>query len=60
MGIKGKMIDIGKKITFANCLKMKIFFAFAFEVFKKCYYDPKKFWGKKIINIGIKKRRILC
>jgi hypothetical protein len=37
MGIKRRMIDIGKKITliFAKCLKMYSFFEFAFKVFKK-------------------------
>ncbi len=28
-------------LLFAKCLKMYSFFAFAFKVCKKCYYDPK-------------------
>ncbi len=58
MGIKRRMIDIGKKITFyflQNVWK----FAFAFKVCKKCYNEPKHFFLKNI-NMGIKKRRILC
>ncbi len=46
-------------LLFANCLKMYSFFAFAFKVCKMCYYDPKIFFFKNI-NMGIKKRRILC
>jgi hypothetical protein len=43
------MIDSSKKITytFAKCLKMYSFFAFAFTVCKKCYFDPKKFFREK-------------
>ncbi len=37
--------------------KCVVFFAFAFKVCKKCYYDPKIFFLN--INMGIKKRRIL-
>ncbi len=29
-------------LLFAKCLKMYSFFAFAFKVCKKCYYEPKK------------------
>ncbi len=38
------MIDIGKKITFTFCKMFENvqFFAFAFKVYKKCYYDTKK------------------
>ncbi len=46
MGINRRKIDIGKKITFyflQNVLKRTDSFAFAFKVFKKCYYDPKNF-----------------
>ncbi len=56
MGIKRRMIDIDKKITFyflQNVWKCTDFFAFAFKVCKKCYYDPKKFFLKNI-NTGIK------
>jgi hypothetical protein len=45
------MIDIGKKITFyflQNVLKCTGFFAFAFKVCRKCYYDPKNFFVKNI------------
>ncbi len=62
MGITWRKIDIGKKITFyflQNVWKCTVFFAFAFKVWKKCYYDPKKFFLTNII-MGIKKRRILC
>ncbi len=38
---------------------MHSFFAFALKVCKKCYYDPTKFFVKKI-NLGIKKLRIIC
>jgi hypothetical protein len=51
------MIDIGKKITFyflQNVQKCTVFFAFAFKVCKKCYYDPKKLFLENII-MGIKK-----
>jgi hypothetical protein len=51
------MIDIGKKITFlhfAKCLKMYSFFAFAFKIFKICYYDPKEFFLENI-NLGNQK-----
>jgi hypothetical protein len=44
------MIDIGKKITFyflQNVWKCTVFFAYAFEVGKKCYYDQKKFFLEK-------------
>ncbi len=57
MGITRRKIDIGKKITFyflQNVWKCTVFFAFAFKVCKKCYYDPKKFFLKNII-MGIKK-----
>ena len=33
---------------------MYSFFAFAFKVRKKCYYDPKNFFMENI-NMGIKK-----
>ena len=62
MGIKRRMIDIGKKITFyflQNVWKCTVFFAFAFKVCKKCCYDPKNFFLKNSI-MGIKKTRILC
>jgi hypothetical protein len=62
MGIKRRMIDIGKKITFfflQNAWKCTVLFAFAFKVCNKCYYDPKKNFLKNI-NMGIKKRKILC
>jgi hypothetical protein len=32
-------------LLFAKCLKMYSFFAFAFKVCKKCYYDPKNFFS---------------
>ncbi len=57
IGITQRMIDIGKKITFyflQNVRKCTVFFAFAFKVSKKCYYDPKKFFLENII-MGIKK-----
>ncbi len=64
MGIKRRMIDIGKKLTiyflqtvFAKCLKMYIFFAFVFKVCKKCYYYPKHFL-LEIISMGMKKTQI--
>ncbi len=44
------MIDIGKKITFyflQNVWKCTVFFAFAFKVWKKCYYDPKEIFLEK-------------
>ncbi len=47
MGITRRKIDIGKKITFyflQNVWKCTVFFAFAFKVCKKCYYDPKFFF----------------
>jgi hypothetical protein len=50
IGIKWRMIAIGKKITFyflQNVWKCTVFFAFAFKVCKKCYYDPKKFFLEK-------------
>jgi hypothetical protein len=59
---KRRLIDNGKKITFyflQNVCKCTDFFAFAFKVCKKCYYDPKKIFSKNI-NMGIKKRIILC
>ncbi len=62
MGIKRRMIDIGKKITFyflQNVKKCTGFFAFAFKVCKKCFYDPKIFFLKMSIWVT-KKRRILC
>jgi hypothetical protein len=34
-------------LLFAKCLKMYSFFAFAFKVCKKCYYDPKYFFLEK-------------
>ena len=57
MGIKRRMIDIGKKITFyflQNVWKFTVFFAFAFKVCKKCYYDPKIFFLEKY-HYGYKK-----
>jgi hypothetical protein len=51
------MIDIGKKITFyflQNVSKYTVFFAYAFKVCKKCYYDPNNFFLTNII-MGIKK-----
>ncbi len=57
MGITRRKIDIGKKITFYFLQifwKCTVFFAFAFKVCKKCYYDPKNFFLKNII-MGIKK-----
>ncbi len=62
MGITRRKIDIGKKITFyflQNVWKCTVFFAFAFKVCKKCYYDPKKFFLEKY-HYGYQKRRILC
>jgi hypothetical protein len=49
------MIDIGKKnfLRF-SCLKICSFFAFAFKVCKKCYYDPNNFFVQ-YNNMGIKK-----
>ncbi len=47
IGIKRRLIDIAKKITFyflQNVWKCTVFFAYAFKVCKKCYYDPKKFF----------------
>jgi hypothetical protein len=52
------MIDISKKyvLLFAKCLKMYSFFAFAFKVCKKCYYDPKNvLWKISIWVMCIKK-----
>jgi hypothetical protein len=40
-------------LLFEKCLKMYSFFAFAFKVCKKCYYDPKIFFLRNI-NMGIK------
>jgi hypothetical protein len=62
MGITRRKIDIGKKITFyflQNVWKCTVFFAFAFKVCKKCYYDPQKFFLEKY-HYGYPKRRILC
>ncbi len=64
MGIKRRMIDIGKKITFyflQNVWKCTVFFAFAFTVkyAKSAIMTQKKIFLKNI-NMGIKKRRILC
>ncbi len=59
-GNQTRIIDIGKKITFyflQNFWKCTVFFSFAFEVSKKCY---QKIFFLKNINMGIKKRRILC
>ncbi len=50
------MIDKGKKTTFyflQNVWKCTVFFAFAFKVCKKCYYDPK-FFFLEYITMGIK------
>jgi hypothetical protein len=44
MGIKQRMIDIGKQITVAKCLKTYSFFAYAFKVCKK---GPKTFFCEK-------------
>jgi hypothetical protein len=44
------MIDNGKKIIFyflQHVGKCTVFFAFAFKVCKKGYYDPKKFFLQK-------------
>ncbi len=60
-GIKWKMIDIAKKMTiyfFQNVWKCTVF-AFAFQVFKKCSYDPKIF-SQKILIWVTKNGRILC
>ncbi len=54
MGIKRRMIDIGKKITFyflQNVWKCTVLFAFAFKVCKKWYYDPKNFF---LTNINLR------
>ncbi len=62
MGIKRRMIDIGKKITFyflQNVWKWTVFFAFAFKVCKSAIMTQKFFFLKNN-NMGIKKRRILC
>ncbi len=34
-------------LLYAKCLKMCSFFAFAFKVCKKCYYDPKIYFLEK-------------
>ncbi len=50
IGIKRRLIDIAKKITFyflQNVSKCTVFFAFTFKECKKCYYDPKKFFLEK-------------
>ncbi len=50
IGIKRRLINIAKKITFyflENVWKCTVFFAFAFKVCKKCYYDPKKIYLEK-------------
>jgi hypothetical protein len=39
-------------LIFAKCLKM--FFAFAFKGFKKCYYDPPPPFFCQKIKIGVK------
>jgi hypothetical protein len=47
------MIDISKKNNFlllAKCLKIYSFFAFAFKVCKKCYYNPKQIFLEKYHN----------
>ncbi len=57
IGIKRRMIAIGQKVTFyflQNVWKCTVFFAFAFKVCNKCYYDPKNFFLENII-MGIKK-----
>ncbi len=61
MGIKRRMIDIGKNwlFTFAKCLKMNSFFAFAFK-FSKCAIMTQKNLFLKISIWVTKKRRILC
>jgi hypothetical protein len=48
------MIVIGKKFTIyflINVEKCTVFVAFAFKIFKMCYYDPKIFFLENI-NIG--------
>jgi hypothetical protein len=61
LGIKRRMIDMSKTIIFTPCKMFENvhFFAFAVKAGKNCYYDPKKIFVKDI-NMGIKKRRILC
>jgi hypothetical protein len=62
IGIKRRIIDNSKKITFyffKNVGKCTVFFAFAFKVCKKCYYDPKKiFLGK--YQYGYQKNAEFC
>ncbi len=53
IGIKRRLIDIAKKIPF-SFWKCTVFFAFAFKLCKKCYYDPKTFFLKNI-NMGTQK-----
>ncbi len=61
MGIKRRMIDIGKKITFyflQNVWKCTVFLHLHLKYAKSAM--TQKFFFLKNINMGIKKRRILC
>jgi hypothetical protein len=61
VGIKRRMIAIGKKYVFTFCKMFEnvqvpypvLFFAFTFKVHRKCKYDPKSLICKKL-NFGIK------
>ncbi len=62
MGIKRRMIDIGKKITFyfsQNVRKCTVFSHLHLKYAKSAIMTEKKNFLKNI-NMGIKKRRILC
>ena len=61
-GIKRRMIDIGKKnnfLPFANVWKCTVFSHLHFKI-AKCAIMTQKIFFLKNINMGIKKRRILC
>ncbi len=58
IGIKQRLIDIAKKITFyflQNVLKCIVFFAFAFKKVAKSAMMTQKLFFLKNINMGIKK-----
>jgi len=62
MGIKQSMIDIGKKQLFTLCKMFENVQFYTHLHFKiaKCAIMNQKIFFLKNINMGIKKRRILC
>jgi hypothetical protein len=62
MGIKRRMIDIGKKKLFTFCKmfeNVQFFSHLPLKYAKSADMTQKKFFLKNI-NMGFKKRRILC